>query len=674
MELLQPEQCESANRSVRVLHLEDVQTDRELIERLLKEAGICCETTSAESETEFVSSLRQESWDLILADYSLPGFNGVSALRIAHQQYPDLPFIFVTGTMGEDIAVETLKQGATDYVLKQKMERLVPAVRRALIESAERTRRRTVEAELAQSKEQLRLLIDAVQDYALYMVDVTGHVVSWNSGATRILGYSELEALGSPFSRFFCGDDQQDASIDHRFHAVGMMGRTEEEVWHMRKDGTRFWASIVLRPLADEKGTPRGFAVLTQDITERDAARKELEESRQERARLQERFLSHISHELRTPLTTIVDFTSILLEGLAGAITQEQRQHLELISRSSNQLGTMVNSLLDLTRSEWKRLPVDLTVVGLDQLVLDTCKSLSIKAKAKHIALVPRIPAKLPLVYADPARVVEILTNLCDNAIKYIPTGRHIDVECIALAKEKDVVQVSVRDDGPGIAPEQRSRIFERFYRVAEASADHPGGLGLGLYITRELVKAHGGDLSLTGKIGQGSTFTFTLPIFSLARILLPLMSPHNLSTGSVGLITLKIPEMPNCSALDSGRYLRSLRTAVKTCTYESSDLVMPIMHVKGLERMVHVVTFTDEQGVRAIVKRLHDHLPTCAELQPLEGQFELSGRLLGVADADMKQADEAARNIADELSKWTGLTTVTGEHNESEQEQSVGN
>jgi signal transduction histidine kinase len=135
-------------------------------------------------------------------------------------------------------------------------------------------------------------------------------------------------------------------------------GRTEEEVWNIRKDGTRFWASLVLRPLASEKGKTQGFAILTRDISEQQTATKELEESRQERARLQDRFLSHISHELRTPLTTIVDFTSILLEGLAGAITQEQKQYLDLISRASNQLGAMVNGLLDLTRSEWKRLHV----------------------------------------------------------------------------------------------------------------------------------------------------------------------------------------------------------------------------------------------------------------------------------------------------------------------------
>jgi hypothetical protein len=365
---------------------------------------------------------------------------------------------------------------------------------------------------------------------------------------------------------------------------------------------------------------------------------------------------------------------SILLEGLAGAITEEQKQYLDLISRSSNQLGGMVNGLLDLTRSEWKRLPMDLACVGLEELVLNTCKSLSPKAKTKHIQLRSWIPAKFPLVYADPARVVEILTNLCDNAIKYIPAGKKIDVECLTFDNDPGFVQVCVRDDGPGIAPEQRRRIFERFYRVAEASADHPGGLGLGLYITRELVKAHGGDLSLTGKIGQGSAFTFTLPTFSLARILLPLMSPRNLATGSVALITLKIPEKPNCPALDLGRYLKALRVAVKSCTYETSDIVLPAMHVTGLECMVHVVAFTDDEGVRAIIKRIQNHLLTCVEWQPLEGQFDLSGRVLALSTAHMEQADAAARNIADELSTWIGLTSDTGGNRESRQEQSAGN
>jgi PAS domain S-box-containing protein len=672
VQLLPQDQSKDLAGIVRVLHLEDSRSDQELVKVLLGEAGICCEITTAQTRMEFVNRLQNQGWDLILADYALPSFDGYSALTIAHQLCPNTAFIFVTGVMGEDVAVETLKRGATDYVLKQKMSRLGPAVQRALSESAEKWRRQQAEAELRKSEEQLRLLIDAIKDYALYMVDVSGNVVSWNSGAARILGYSDHEILGRPISGFFGRDDQQNTRIQGLLHAAEQTGRIEEEAWHLRKDGSRFWANLVLSPLANEKGQLRGFAVLTQDVTERRSAVKELEENRQERARMQERFLSHVSHELRTPLTTIVDFTSILLEGLAGETTPDQKQHLELIFRAANQLAVMVNSLLDLTRSDWKRLPVEPACVALEDIISDTCSSLSAKAKAKDIQLVTSISPKLPLVYADPTRAVEILSNLCDNAIKYIPVGSNVEVQCATCECDPDFVQVCVHDNGPGIEPEQARRIFDRFYRMAEASTYHPGGLGLGLYISRELVKAHGGDLSLTSKIGQGSTFKFTLPIFSLARIVLPIMSPVNLATGSVALITLKIPDKPNCSAVDLARYVRSVRAEVKRCTYESSDLVMPAIHVAGLDRRVHVVVFTDDEGVKAIMKRIDQHLSTRVELQPLEGRFELSGRVLGFPTAILEQADEAARSLACQLSILMGLTTGTGGSNESGKEQNT--
>ena len=167
-----------------------------------------------------------------------------------------------------------------DYVLKQKMERFGPAVRRALSESVERRRRRRAEAGLAQSEEQLRLLVDAVRDYALYMVDMAGIVVSWNSGAARILGYSEQEIIGSSFSRFFCGDDRQEARIEHLFNVAERTGRTEEEVWNIRKDGTRFWANLVLRPLANGKGEAARFCRSYPGYHERQNTTKELEKSR----------------------------------------------------------------------------------------------------------------------------------------------------------------------------------------------------------------------------------------------------------------------------------------------------------------------------------------------------------------------------------------------------------
>ena len=248
-----------------------------------------------------------------------------------------------------------------------------------------------------------------------------------------------------------------------------------------------------------------------------------------------------------------------------------------------------------------------------------------------------------------------------------------MEVRCTACECDPDFVEVCVHDNGPGISPEQACRIFDRFYRVAEASTDHPGGLGLGLYISRELAKAHGGDLSLTSKLGQGSTFRFTLPIFSLARMVLPIMSPVNLATGSVALITLKIPDKPNCSAVDLARYLRSVRTEVKRCTYKISDLVLPVLHVAELARMVHIVAFADDEGVNAIIKRIDQHLSANVELQPLEGRFEISGQVLDCSTANTKLPDEAARNVAYQLSLLIGLTAGVGGNNESGKEQNTG-
>jgi len=146
-------------------------------------------------------------------------------------------------------------------------------------------------------------------------------------------------------------------------------------------------------------------------------------------------------------------------------------------------------------------------------------------------------------------------------------------------------------------------------------------------------------------------------------------MSQRNLAMASLALITLKVPDKPNCSAVDPGRYLRSVRAAVKRCTYEASDLILPAMHVSGLDRMVHIAAFTGDEGVKAMVERIQAHLCACVELQPLEGSFELSGRLIGLSTACIEHADEAARNIAHQLSLWIGLTTETGQNDESKKE-----
>ena len=187
---------------VYILYLEDSQIDAEIVQALLSEADLRFELKRVRNRAEFLDALRNRAWDLILADYALPSFDGLSALAIARELAPEVPFIFVTGVLGEDVAVETLKRGATDYVLKTALGPLGAAVKRALADSDEKKRRRQAEDALRTSEERFRLLVEGLRDYALYMLDTEGRVVSWNSGAERILGYVHEEVRDSPFARF----------------------------------------------------------------------------------------------------------------------------------------------------------------------------------------------------------------------------------------------------------------------------------------------------------------------------------------------------------------------------------------------------------------------------------------------------------------------------------------
>ena len=648
-------------RKIQVLHLEDNPGDRELVRTLLANAGLVCQFGYAQARAEFVDALSAKTWDIILADFALPAFDGHAALDIARKLAPQVPFIFVTGALGEEVAVETLKGGATDYVVKQRIERLVPAVTRALTESDAKRRFKQVQEKLSRTEQRFRLLLESIREYAIYMVDNCGTVISWNLGAKRIFGYSEEEMLGTSILPVFSHDRGGDEIFARLVDTARRCGHAEEELGLIRKDGTSFCGTVLFTTVYDAQPGLQGFAVVTQDITERKRAAQELEESRQERARMQDRFLSHISHELRTPLTSIVDFASLLVEGMAGKVSPEQQTYLGIVLESANHLGVMVNSLLDLARSEWRRLPVNPECVVLKDLIGQACTSFDAAARTKKINLKYHVPAKFPPVLADPARIREVLVNLIDNAIKYGRTGGAVDVTAHYSDAEPDFIRVAVQDNGPGITSGHVQRIFERFYRVSEGSDTNPGGLGLGLHITRELVRAHGGELGVSSTVGNGATFQFTLPIFSLRRIIKPVISRKNLASGNLTLITIAIPAMPNCSAVDMGRYLRSVREVLQGCIHASEDVILPHMNIPGLEEKLHVVAFAEPEGARAMAVRFQEHLGCSAELLPLEGQFEVSSDLVDFSSWNVEDTKETGARLAVELNRLIGLTPKTG-------------
>ena len=238
-----------------------------------------------------------------------------------------------------------------------------------------------------------------------------------------------------------------------------------------------------------------------------------LERARQRELELKDRLLSHVSHELRSPLTAIYQFVTLLLDGIAGELTPQQHEYLSIAFRNVNQLQTMVQDLLDCSRASSGQLRLDRKLSPPLSIISETISALKPTAEANGLKLVTNLSPSLPDVYADPVRLQQVLRNLIENGIKFTPTSGTITVGAQALADEPGVLCLTVTDTGCGIRPEDTQRIFERLSQTADTIDTGRQGLGLGLYISRELVTRHGGRIWVESQIGKGSTFYVTVPL-----------------------------------------------------------------------------------------------------------------------------------------------------------------
>jgi PAS domain S-box-containing protein len=267
------------NKELFILVLEDSVYDAALIDMELEKSGFNFKSQRVETKDEFLSGLKRGP-DVILSDHGLPLFDSFMALKLARERLPETPFIFVTGNLGEEVAIRTFKSGATDYVLKSKLTaNLGLAVRRAVREAEERALRKQAEEALRESEARFRMLVEGVKDYALCLLDREGKVVSWNRGATSLKGYENGEILGQSFACFYTDADRQKQLPEQALKRAATEGRFEEEGWRMRKDGVMFWANLVITALRDEAGNLQGFALVTRDITERRKGFEALHES-----------------------------------------------------------------------------------------------------------------------------------------------------------------------------------------------------------------------------------------------------------------------------------------------------------------------------------------------------------------------------------------------------------
>jgi PAS domain S-box-containing protein len=360
-----------------------------------------------------------------------------------------------------------------------------------------------------------RLLVNSVSDYGIFVLDPTGHVTTWNEGAERIKGYSADEILGRHFSTFYPPDDLAAGKPEMELRVASATGRFEDEGWRVRKDGTLFWANVVITALRDPEGDLVGFAKVTRDLTERRRAElQRLEDARRvaeaEAAnRAKSDFLTALSHELRTPLNAIGGYIDLIALGIHGPITDAQRDALERVRTSQQHLLMLITDLLNFSRIEAGHIRYDVAPVPVPDVVRTVRPMIEPQAAARQITFDWQIPDEPAVALGDRGKIDQILLNLVTNAVKYTEPGGRVTVRQL---RHGDAVALEVSDTGVGIPADQFEAIFEPFTQVGRSLTSHHEGAGLGLAISRELARAMGGDLVVQSEVGTGSRFTLILP------------------------------------------------------------------------------------------------------------------------------------------------------------------
>jgi len=392
------------------------------------------------------------------------------------------------------------------------------------------TQRRGHEEALRQSEERFRLLVEGVDEYAIFMLDVNGKVATWNVGAQRIKGYTADEIVGRHFSVFYPQEARDSGWPEHELQQASEKGSFTDIGWRVRKDGTTLWASVTITALRDATGRLVGYAKLTRDLTETRRveaielageqrehlldAERSARMAAQRATRVKDEFLATLSHELRTPLSAILGWTQILLKGHVTGPSDQQRA-IEVIDRNARAQVRLIDDLLDLSRIMTGKIRLDLQQISMPEVVQKAIDSALPLAQAKDIRVRALLDPSPTMVSADVGRLQQVVWNLLTNAIKFTPEGGQVQV---LLQRVNSHIELSVADTGIGIPANFLPLVFDRFSQRDSSSTRTHGGLGLGLAICKQLVELHGGSIRVVSPgDGKGSTFFVELPV-SLIR------------------------------------------------------------------------------------------------------------------------------------------------------------
>ena len=480
----------------------------------------------------------------------LIGQNFSSLIPELYQDQPDTTLAFYSANdeeraIGRGRGVTGRRKDGVTFPIEMAVSEMWLGERRyftAILRNV--TGRKKAEEQLRQTEERFRLMVESVSEYAIVMLDPQGLVVSWNSGAQRIKGYSADEIIGQHFSLFYPQQDIAQGKPQRVLDRVIARGRYVDEGWRVRKDNSTFWANEVFTAIRDHCGTLRGFAKLTQDLTRRKALVKalqdkndELEQARTlaEKANLAKSdFLSSMSHELRTPLNAILGFAQLIESGTPPP-SNSQKRSVDQILKAGWYLLELINEILDLALIESGKLSLSLEPVSLAEVMRECQIMIEPQAQNRDIAVsFPQFDVPY-FVKADRTRVKQILINLLSNAIKYNrPNGNVIVSSCTSTPGR---IRISVKDSGYGLSSEKIALLFQPFNRLGQES-NSVEGTGIGLVVCKRLIEWMGGVIGVESTVGQGSIFWIEMDQTALALSAVPSEKSTTVNLAPIPAIT----------------------------------------------------------------------------------------------------------------------------------------
>jgi PAS domain S-box-containing protein len=497
------------SRHLRILFLEDSEDDVLLIVRQLVKAGYEVDAHRVDKPDDFCASLKNESWDLVISDYSLPGLNALVAVHLFKEVGPDIPFLVVSGAVGEETAVEVLKSGAHDVLIKNRLARLVPAVERELREATERRARRQAEENLAASEIKFRRIVETAHE-GIWMLDRVGHTTYMNRRMADMLGVAPDEAESATL-REFIADKKIVEVISHYLE-----GKTDTTATYRaqcrlhRRDGSALWGMLAFHSIVDENGSCFGHLATIFDVTEHKRLQEQLMVS--DRMASVGILAAGVAHEINNPLAAVLTNLHMAVESIATIkadeasepdrveIEEELRDALE----ASERLRDIVRDLKIFSRTPETSLgPVDV------QRIIESSLRMAWN-ELKHRARIVRNFQTVPLVHGDESRLGQLFLNLIVNAVQAMEEGR-AEKNTITVSTSVDArgrVEIEVRDTGCGMSQEVLGHLFTPFYTTKPVGV----GTGLGLSICNRIVQALGGEITVESEMGKGSSFHVFLP------------------------------------------------------------------------------------------------------------------------------------------------------------------